>query len=246
MNYLLQKFYALGSPRRFYHFCGAWPWYLAIAVVTLGYGFIGGLFIAPPDYQQGDAFRIMYVHVPCAMLSMMLYALMAIASAVYLIWRIKIADMVAYCAAPIGACFTLCALITGSIWGKPMWGTWWIWDARLTSELILLFLYIGYIGLYQAIANPKTAAKACALLAIVGALDIPIIHYSVYWWNTLHQGATISQWAKPAIASSMLMPLLSMLIGFSFYTAVILCMRLRAEIVDRDLDKAWVKALLKK
>ncbi len=243
---IIQKLTQLGSSRRFYHFCGKWPWYLAIAAVALAYGTIAGLFIAPADYQQGDAFRIMYVHVPCAMLSLMLYGAMALFSAIFLIWRIKIADILSRCAAPMGACFTLCALITGSIWGKPMWGTWWIWDARLTSELILLFLYLGYIGLYQGISDPKIAAKASAILAIVGAVDIPIIHYSVYWWNTLHQGATVAKWGRPAIENSMLIPLLSMIIGFCFYTAAILCVRVRTEILRREGNSRWVNALLHK
>jgi heme exporter protein C len=202
------------------------------------------LFIAPPDYLQGEGFRIIYVHVPCAMLSMLLYVTLAIASAIFLIWRIKIADMVAYCVAPIGALFTFCALVTGAIWGKPMWGTWWIWDARLTSELILLFLYIGYIGLYQAIANPKSAAKISAIFAVIGLIDIPIIHYSVYWWNTLHQGATISRFAKPSMDSSMLWPLLSMIVGIILYTIAIMCWKLRSEILVRGSNSRWIQSLI--
>lgn len=244
---MLQAIINLGSPRRFYRFCGAClPWCVGLSIVTIGYGLVGGLFIAPSDYQQGEAYRIIYVHVPCAMLSLLLYVSMAINSAIFLIWRIKLADLVAYCMAPIGMVFTLCALVTGSIWGKPMWGTWWIWDARLTSELILLFLYVGYLGLYHAIPNQRTAAKACAILAIIGVVDIPIIHYSVYWWNTLHQGATISQFSTPAIDIEMLKPLLSMILGFGFYTLSILCLRARTEIIKRGQHNQWVSALMKK
>lgn len=240
-----QKFLRLGSPQQFYQFCGALlPWCATLGMFFIVYGLIGGLFIAPPDYQQGDAFRIIYVHVPCAILSLLLYVAIAICSAIFLIWHLKIADMMAYCLAPLGAFFTLGALVTGAIWGKPMWGTWWVWDARLTSELILLFLYLGYIGLYHAIPSAKSAAKACAILAIVGVIDIPIIHYCVNWWNTLHQGATLSQFAKPSIESSMLIPLLSMITGLGFYTLTLLFVSLRTEIIRRSSQHQWVKKLI--
>lgn len=246
MNKLIQKIIYLGAMRHFYHFCGQLlPLFLGLSVLALSYGLVGGLFLAPADYQQGDGFRIIYVHVPCAVLSLLLYVAVAVSSLIFLIWRIKIADVIAYCTAPIGAFFTLCALITGAIWGKPMWGTWWIWDARLTSELILLFLYLGYIGLYQAIGAKKSAAKACAILAVVGLIDIPIIHYSVYWWNTLHQGSTIFK-MQPSIATPMLLPLLSMLVGLGSYTAALLCIRIRNEILRREAGNYWVGALVKK
>ena len=243
----LQTFINLGSPRRFYHLCGRlWPFAFVVSVLLLAYGVVGGLWLAPADSVQGETFRIIYVHVPCAFLSMLLYVLLATGSAIYLIWRIKIAQIVAYCAAPIGTFFTICALVTGSIWGKPMWGTWWIWDARLTSELILLFIYLGYLGLYQAMRNQKNAAKISSIFAIMGIIDIPIIHYSVYWWNTLHQGATISRFGKPAIATPMLIPLLSMLAGFALYTLSILCIRVRTEILQREKQNQWVNTLLRK
>ncbi len=243
---MLNALISLGSPRRFYYFCDKLTWpLLLVSIILIAYGLIGGLFLSPPDYQQGDCFRIIYVHVPCAMYSLMIYTVMAILSSIYLIWRIKVADIVATTLAPIGAFFTVCALITGSIWGKPMWGTWWIWDARLTSQLILLFLYMGYIGLYQAISHPKAKAKSCAILAIVGAIDIPIIHYSVYWWSTLHQGATITQFAKPNIDSTMLYPLLSMIVGFGSYIAALVCIRVKTEILHRDGDNHWVHSLFK-
>jgi len=247
MSHFIQYLIHLGTPRRFYHFCGKlFPWFMGFSFIAMAYGLIGGLFLAPADYQQGDGFRIIYVHVPCAFLSMFIYMTMVIFSTIFLIWRIKLADLIAYSIAPVGAVFTLCALLTGSIWGKPMWGTWWIWDARLTSELILLFLYLGYLGLYQAITEKKLAARMCAILAVVGAIDIPIIHYSVYWWNTLHQGATISQWGKPAIDMTMLKPLLSMITGFALYTMAISCIRIRTEILQRDFKLKWVNVLVKK
>lgn len=242
---IIQMMTRLGSPRRFYQFCKLMqPWLFAISLVALIVGLVGGLVIAPADYLQGEGFRIIYVHVPCAMLSMLLYVVLALASAVYLIWRVKMADLIAYCIAPIGALFTFCALVTGAIWGKPMWGTWWIWDARLTSELILLFLYIGYIGLYSAITNPKAAAKISAIFALIGLVDIPIIHYSVYWWNTLHQGATISRFAKPTMDSSMLWPLLCMILGMGIYTSAIMCLKLRTQILSREANSRWVQLMM--
>jgi len=237
----------LGSERRFYHFCGAMvPWCLGLAALFLSYGLIGGLLLAPPDYQQGEAFRIIYVHVPCAMGSLIIYAVMGFYAMIYLIWRIKVADLIAYCLAPIGAVMTLLALITGAIWGKPMWGTWWTWDARLTSELILLFLYLGYLGLYQAINDPKMAAKAGALIAVVGLIDLPIIHYSVNWWTTLHQGSTLLSPGAPAMAKVMLYPLLSMIVGFALFTAGLCAIKLRAEILKRGGNHKWVKVLAQK
>lgn len=234
----LRSFTQLGTPLNFYQFCGAWiPWCLGIGLVSLVYGIVAGLWFVPMDYQQGDAFRIIYVHVPCAMLSLGLYVWMAACSFVYLVWRVKVADMIAYSIAPIGAFFTFAALLTGSLWGKPMWGTWWIWDARLTSELILLFLYLGYLGLYQAISSPKMAAKLGSILVVVGVLDIPIIHYSVYWWNTLHQGATITRLDKPAIDVSMIYPLLAMILGLGLYAGYLVCLRVRAEILMRELER---------
>ena len=213
------------------------------ALVFLSYGLYGGLVLSPSDYQQGDAFRILYVHVPCAFLSLFIYVLMAFYSILYLIWRIKIFDVFSVACAPIGALFTFLALATGSIWGKPMWGTWWIWDARLTSELILLFLYCGYIGLHNAIPDSKIAAKACAILAIVGVVDIPIIHFSVTWFQTLHQGATLSKLSAPSLAPQMLWPLLGMLLGFGFYFGAVACTRARSILLNREYDKRWVRGL---
>jgi heme exporter protein C len=242
---MLKPLKALAAPQAFYHFTGALiPWLWGITVLALGYGLWGGLYAAPADYQQGEGFRIIYVHVPAAFLSLAIYSWMAALAASYLIWRIKIVEVLMMSIAPIGAMFTFLALVTGAIWGKPMWGTWWVWDARLTSELILLFLYLGVIALKNAITHPKVAAKACAILTLVGFIDIPIIHYSVQWWFTLHQGATLSFFAPPKIAMSMLIPLLSMLIGFVSYALAIWFIYARAKLLDREYEKIWVKNML--
>src|SRR5690606_11734607 len=186
------------------------PWTGWPALLLIIIGAVGGLYLAPPDYQQGDAFRIIYVHVPSAWLSMFGYVVMATAAAIGLIWRMKLAHVAANAVAPLGASFTALALATGSIWGRPMWGTWWVWDARLTSELILLFLYFGYMALNRAFEDRKQGDRASAVLALVGVVNVPIIHYSVEWWNTLHQPATITKFGKPSITVDMLWPLLVM------------------------------------
>jgi heme exporter protein C len=206
------------------------PYLAVMGLFFIGFGVINGLFYAPIDYQQKEAYRIIYVHVPCAFLSMMIYGLMAFFSFQYLVWRIKICDMLAKNCATLGAIFTLLALITGSIWGKPMWGTWWFWDARLTSEFVLLFIYLGYIGLRTTISQHNIASKAASIYALVGLVDIPIIHFSVNWWHTLHQGSTLLQFKSPAIHPDMLYPLLSMLIGFILYFFTILIMKVCTEI----------------
>jgi len=203
------------------------PWLVLVFAVSLSYGFIGGLFLAPADYLQGDGFRILYVHVPCAFLSLLVYSFMAFAASLGLIWRLKLAFAMMRQSAPIGAMFTLLALLTGSLWGKPMWGTFWIWDARLTSELILLFLYFGVLALQAALPHRRLADQATAVLVLIGFVDIPIIHYSVNWWNTLHQGSTLRLLAPSLIDSSMLYPLISMTIAFCSYFAITLILRLR-------------------
>jgi heme exporter protein C len=209
------------------------PWAGSIAVVALGVGLALALFVAPADYQQGDSARIMFVHVPAAWMALFTYTFMAVASAVGLIWKHPLADLAAKSAAPIGAGFTLIALVTGSLWGQPMWGTWWVWDARLTSVLVLFFLYLGYIALWQAIDDPTRAAKAAAILALVGFVNVPIIKFSVDWWNTLHQPASVLKIGGPSIHSSMLWPLLIMALGFKAYFVSVLLIRLRAEIAAR-------------
>jgi heme exporter protein C len=239
-------FYRLASPPYVYRVAARFaPWLLALASIAILYGVLDGLAFAPADYQQGDAFRIIYVHVPAAVLSLFAYTLMATAGAIALIWRIKVGHAVAAAAAPIGASFTLLALVTGSLWGKPMWGTYWAWDPRLTSELILLFLYFGVMSLRVAFEDPARGDRAAALLAIVGVVNVPIIHYSVQWWNSLHQGATILQFGKPKIAGSMLWPLLAMLLGFMLFFAAVLCMRLRGEVLLRERQASWVRAAVK-
>lgn len=219
------------SPPYFFSFAKkTMPWLIGGLCLSLSYGLIGGLAIAPADYLQGQGFRILYVHVPCAFLSLIIYSIMAIAATFGLTWRLKLAFSVMRQSASIGALFTLLALITGSLWGKPMWGTFWIWDARLTSELILLFLYIGIISLDAAISARRMADQASAILILIGFVDIPIIHFSVNWWNTLHQGATIRLLAPSLIAPSMLYPLIAMTIAFFCYYAVVLILRLRYEL----------------
>ncbi|QIL84778.1 heme ABC transporter permease [Vibrio sp. HDW18] len=227
-----------------YQLCGKLlPWFASLGFVLLALGTVLGLAYAPADYQQGESFRIIYIHVPAAIWSMGVYMSMAIAAFIGIVWQIRLADMAALAMAPIGALYTFIALITGAIWGKPMWGAWWVWDARLTSELVLLFLYLGVIALYHAFDDQKTAAKAAGILAIVGVINLPIIHFSVEWWNTLHQGATITKLAKPSIAPQMLWPLLACIFGFGLFFAALTMIRLRNEIVSRESHRPWVSEL---
>jgi heme exporter protein C len=207
-------------------------------------GLYWGLVVAPTDYQQGDSYRIIFIHVPAAWMSLFIYMVMASASAIGLIWRIKLAEVIAIASAPIGASFTFLALVTGSLWGKPMWGAWWVWDARLTSELLLLFLYLGVIALYNAVDDKRTAARATGILALVGVVNIPIIHYSVEWWNTLHQGPTVTKFDAPSIALSMLIPLLLMAVAFKLYYAVLVLLRARCEVLERERNSKWVEELV--
>lgn len=237
--------YTLASPKRFYELSKVFSTIAyAVSFAAFCIGLVWALFIAPPDYQQGDAFRIIYLHVPAAFLSLFIYGWMSFLSVLILVWRIKLAGLVLKNAAGIGASMTLLALVTGSIWGKPMWGTWWIWDARLTSELVLLFIYLGILALHSAIAQSDRAIKAMAMMTLVGLIDIPIIHYSVYWWNTLHQGATISALAKPKIAPSMLYPLLVMLFAFISYFIGLLLSRTRDELLLTEKHSRWVKQII--
>lgn len=240
-------FHKLASPRQFYQTANKIiPWSTTLCILLFAYGLIGGLYLAPPDYQQGDAFRIIYIHVPSAFLSVMVYLSMALAAVINLIWRIKLADIIVTASAPLGAGFTLLALVTGLLWGKPMWGTWWVWDARLTSELILLFLYVGVIALRAAIPLQESAGRASAILLIVGIINIPIIHYSVYWWNTLHQGDTLTLTGPSLIAPSMLHPLLAMIAAFICYYISVMLIRTRTEILLREKKCQWVQALFRK
>lgn len=239
--------YKFSSPPYFYAISGKiLPWLTALFFLLLGYGLYGGLVTAPADYQQGDSFRIIYVHVPAAWMSMFIYVVMAISGGIGLVWRIKLAEIVSISSASVGASFTFLALVTGSLWGKPMWGAWWVWDARLTSELVLLFLYLGVIGLYNGIEDKRTASRAVAILALVGVVNIPIIHYSVEWWNTLHQGATVTKLDKPSIHIDMLIPLLVMAGAFKVYYFITLLLRCRNELLEREPNGKWIDDLLEK
>lgn len=232
------------NPETSYHLAGRLqPWFTGLSAVLLLIGLVWALAFAPADYQQGDSFRIFYIHVPAAILSMGLYTSMAIIAFTGLVWQLKLADASTAALAPIGAVFTAIALFTGAAWGKPMWGTWWIWDARLTSELILLFLYLGVIALHNAFEDKALAGKAAGILAIVGVVNVPIIHYSVEWWNTLHQGATVTKFGRPAMAPEMYWPFLLCLFGFAFMTAAIVCMRFKTEVLARNAMRPWVRAM---
>lgn len=244
MRYFL---HSLASPKYFFNWAGKLlPIIWSISIGCSLYGLTAGLYVAPADYQQGEAYRIIYIHVPCAALSLAVFLTMALAASIYLVWRIKLADVVAKVSAPIGASFTGLALVTGSLWGKPMWGTWWIWDARLTSELILLFLYAGVMALRSAIPNADSGSRATSILILIGVVDIPIVHYSVNWWNTLHQKASLLQFAKPSLAPSMLHPLIAMLLAFFTYYLAVMLMRARGEVLLREQHAQWVKRILHK
>ena len=221
------------SPKKCLHFVTrVSPWLFFLFLLTITYGFVAGFLLAPSDYLQGDAYRIIYIHVPAAFLSLFVYGVMAIAAFCGLSWRLNMAFLVMRESAVIGANFTFLALITGSLWGKPMWGTWWLWDARLTSELILFFLYVGFLLLQSALVRQREADKLLAIVTLVGFLDIPIIHYSVTWWNTLHQGPTVRLFAKSSIDVQMLYPLLAMIAAFVLYYGYILFLRLRVQLLE--------------
>lgn len=233
------------NPEVTYRFTGKIkPWFSWASFILLTIGLVWALLFAPPDYQQGESFRIFYIHVPAAMLSMGIYVAMAIAALTSIVWQFRMADASAAALAPIGAVFTAIALITGSAWGKPMWGTWWIWDARLTSELILLFLYLGVMALHNAFDDKQMAGKAAGILSLVGVINIPIIKYSVEWWNTLHQGATVSKLGKPAMSLEMFWPFLICFFGFSFLVGAIMCTRFQTELLARNRMRPWVRKMI--
>ena len=236
-------FHKLASPPHFYNIAPGYIRAFAVSgLLLIVWGTYAGLFVAPIDYQQKDAFRIIYVHVPTAYLSMMAYSIMAISAGIGLIWRMKLAHAVAAGAAPLGAWFTFAALVTGSVWGRPMWGTWWEWgDPRLTSELLMLFLYFGYMALRSAIDDISRADKASAILALVGAVNIPIIHYSVEWWTSLHQGQTVIEGKMPP---EMLQPLLVNILGFTLIFGALLLLRVRTEVLLRERRSRWVRNML--
>ncbi len=241
-----QWFHRFGSPKWFFEKSSPWVWILGItALVLLLVGAFWGLAIAPEDAKQGNSYRIIYIHVPTAVVSMAGYYVMAIAGAIGLIWRTKLSFIVMRSAAPIGAWLTFAALFTGAVWGKPTWGTWWVWDARITSMLILLFLYLGIIALQEAFQNQDAADKTAAWLAIVGMVNVPIIYKSVEWWNTLHQPATIKFTEKSTIDPSMLYPLLVMFIGFYLFYFWSLLRATRMEILRREIKTSWVGGYLR-
>jgi len=232
------------SPATFYPLAGKLaPWFgLAAALLTI-WGLYLGLLVAPTDFQQGEAYRIIFVHVPAALMSMFIYLVMAGWAGVGLVFNTRLSSMMANALAPTGAMFTILALVTGSLWGKPTWGTWWAWDARMTSELILLFLYLGYMALHASIEDTRRADKACAVLALVGVVNVPIIYYSVKWWNTLHQGASISMTAAPKMASIMLQGMLIMMLAAWMYSIAVVLVRVRRIIREREQQTAWLREM---
>lgn len=229
----MQRF---ANPGQFQRLARAvFPWTATLAALCLGAGLYLALFVAPPDYQMGEAVRIMYIHVPSAWMALFVYVNLAVAGAVLLVWKHPLAELAGRAMAPVGATFTALCLITGSLWGQPMWGTWWVWDARLTSVLILFFLYLGHIALANAFDDPTRGGRAAAILALVGAINVPIIKFSVDWWNTLHQPASLTRLDAPAVHSSMLIPLLLMAVGFTLFFVSVALIRIRAEILARRL-----------
>jgi heme exporter protein C len=237
-------FHKLASPKHFYLLARRLtPWLGSLAAVLFAVGLYWGLVVAPVDYQQGDSYRIIFVHVPAAWMSLFTWMFMAVAAVLVLVWRMKVAASLMRAAAPLGASFTALALVTGALWGKPMWGTFWVWDARLTSELILLFLYLGFIALQSAIEQREAAGRAGAVLALVGVVNIPIVHYSVEWWNTLHQGATVTRFDAPAISLAMLLPLLVMTLAFMTYFAAVVLQRARCDILAAEANSNWARQL---
>ncbi len=236
--------YRLSSPKFFYSISGkAIPWLLLVSVTLLAVGLFWGLLIAPPDARQGDSFRIIYIHVPSSFLALAGYYFMAAAGAVGLVWRTKLSFWFMKSAASIGASMTFLALFTGAIWGRPSWGTYWVWDARVTSMLILLFLYLGVMAMIRAFDNKEYGQKNGAILALVGTVNVPIIYKSVDWWHTLHQPATLKLTSESTIHIDMLQPLLVMILGFYLFYALAICLFLRAEILYHEQATSWVKDL---
>ena len=241
---MMLRLTTFAAPSRFYALAGALvPWCWAVALVLGTAGLYTGFAIAPTDFQQGEAYRIIFIHVPAAWMSMLIYLVMAFWAAVGWMLNIRMASMFARALAPTGALFTFIALWTGALWGKPTWGTWWVWDARLTSEFILLLMYGGYIALTEAIDDPKRAANAGALLALVGVVNVPIIYFSVRWWNTLHQGSSISLTSAPKMVATMLTGMLLMTLCFWAYSFAVVFMRARAIVLEQESDTEWVRAL---
>ena len=238
------NWFKFSSPASFYLLAGQLArWFSVIAVLLLAVGLYMSFFVAPTDYKQGEGYRIIFVHVPTAWMSMFIYVVMAFWAAIGLIFNTRLSAMMVTALAPTGAMFTFLALWTGAFWGKPMWGTWWVWDARLTSELILLFLYLGFIALQSSIDNPRRADRAGAILVLVGVVNIPIIYYSVEWWNTLHQGASVRVSESSSMAPIMLRTMLIMTLACWAYTLAVSLFRVRSIILEREKDTNWVREL---
>jgi heme exporter protein C len=238
-------FHRLASPPHIYRVAGTLtPWFAWPAGLLIVSALYAGLFLAPPDYQQGEGFRMIYVHAPSAWLSVMIYGVMATAAAVGLIWRMKVAHAAAASCAAIGASFTFVSLVTGMLWGKPMWGTYWVWDPRLTAQLVLLILYLGYMALRSGIDDLGRADRASAVLAIIGVVNLPIIRYSVEWWNSIHQAPSVMKMERPSMPFDMLAPLLMMLLGFTLLFAAVMLVRMRAEVLRRERGASWVKEVV--
>lgn len=238
------NWFKYSSPQAFYPLAGNMaPYFLAVAGLLAVVGLYISFFVAPTDFQQGEAYRIIFVHVPAAWMSMFIYLVMAAWAGLGLALNARLSFMMAQALAPTGAMFTFLALVTGSLWGKPMWGAWWVWDARLTSELILLFLYIGYMALQSAIEDTRKADRAGALFALVGAINVPIIYFSVKWWNTLHQGASVSLTKAPAMAAIMLWGMLIMALSFWAYSIAVALIRVRCVITERERESNWMNEM---
>ena len=240
-----QIFHKLGSPKWFFGIASAlMPWLLVVGAALLLTGIVWGVVFAPQDYLQGNSYRIIFIHVPSAFLAQSVYIMMAVAALVTLVWRMKLADVFVKAVAPVGAVLTFLALFTGAVLGKPTWGTWWIWDDRLTSMLILLFLYFGVMALGAAISDEKSSARAVAVLVLVGVINIPIIKYSVEWWNTLHQPATFKLTEKPSMPAEMWVPLLLSVLGLYLIFGWLACLRMQTDILAREGRTRWVKELV--
>jgi heme exporter protein C len=238
------NWFKYAAPQRFYPLAGILvTWCTVLATLLALVGLTIGLFIAPTDFQQGESYRIIFIHVPASWMSMVIFVAMAFWSAIGLAFNARLAFMLARALAPTGALMCFLALWTGALWGKPTWGTWWVWDARLTSELILLFLYIGYLALHSTIQDTRRADRAASLLALVGVVNVPIIYFSVKWWNTLHQGASVSVSAAPRMASIMLIGMLIMAIAFWLYSIAAALARTRILIREREAQSAWIDSL---
>ena len=244
MNTRVIHWFKFSSPQNFYNLAGRmWPWFATLATLLTAVGLWISFFVAPTDAQQGEGYRIIFIHVGASWMSMFIYLTMAFWAGIGLSFNTRMSSMMATALAPTGAMFAFLSLWTGALWGKPMWGTWWVWDARLTSELILLFLYLGFIALQAAIDEPRRADKAGAILALVGVVNVPIIYFSVKWWNTLHQGASVSLTQAPSMAKTMLLGMLMMALCFWMYSVAVALMRVRAIMLERERHSEWVANL---